>query len=48
MEVRFQRWLHKGLPGGFNAIGDELVESRSVATVKDANLAKELIAAAVV
>ena len=36
-----------GLPEGFNAIGDEPAESRSVATVKDANLAKELIAAAV-
>ena len=27
VEVRFQRWLHKRLPGGFNAIGDEFVES---------------------
>ena len=29
----------KRLPGGFNAIGDEPAESRSVATVKDASLA---------
>ena len=39
MKSRIQRWLHKGLPGDFNAIGDEPTESRSVATVKDANLA---------
>ena len=31
-----------GLPGRFNAIGDEPAESRSVATVKDANLANPL------
>ena len=31
-----------GLPGWFNAIGDEPAESRSVATVKDANLANPL------
>ena len=39
VEVRFQRWLHKGLPRWFNAIGDEPAESRSVATVKLRNLA---------
>ena len=42
VEVRFQRWLHKRLPGWFNAIGDEPAESRSVATVKDASLANPL------
>ena len=33
-----------GLPGWFNAIGDEPAESRSVATVKLRNLTKSRIA----
>ena len=43
METRFQRWLHKGLPGGCFAIsanGDELAESASIASVKLRSLAK--------
>ena len=43
VETRFQRWRHKGLPGGCfadSANGDELAESASIASVKLRNLAK--------